>query len=51
MKLAKKGKRPKTFRDLDPKVRARELASLQEELKRHGPITKNRLDRWIGACG
>jgi hypothetical protein len=50
MKLAMKGNRPRAFRDLDPKVRARELASLQEELRRPDPITKKRLDRWIGAA-
>lgn len=51
MKLAKKGSPPKTFHDLDPRVRARELASLQDELNRRpDPITKKRLDRWVGAA-
>lgn len=50
MKPAKTGIRPPAFSDLDPRVRARELASLQDELKNPAPLTKERLDHWVGAA-
>ena len=50
MRMAAKGPRPKAFRDLNTIVRARELASLQDELTRPAPITKKRV-RPLDRCG
>jgi hypothetical protein len=41
--------RPRTFRDLDPETRVRELASLQTELNKPEPITHLRLSEWASA--
>jgi hypothetical protein len=40
-------RRPRSFRDLDPESRMRELASLQLELRKPDPITPARLKDWV----
>ncbi len=39
-----------TFRDLDPIVRARELASFRDEVAKQGPLTQKAVQKWIGSA-
>ncbi len=39
-----------TFRDLDPVVRARELASFRDEVATNGPLTQKAVQKWIGSA-